>query len=85
MAVPYDPKFNKNKNKTSKTFLCGICTQPFPDLGQMLAHEDVCSGEFTPPEEGEEQIPSESKDTKPQVNKPIIPFKPKLPYGYGQK
>lgn len=85
MALPYDPRFNKKKTE-AKQYPCGVCNKPFPDLGQMLQHEDVCSGEVAiPAEESEEQIPGENKDVKTQSKPPIIQHKPNLPYGYGNK
>lgn len=78
MAIPYDQRFNKKKAST-KTYLCGVCSKEFNDLGTMLQHEDDCSGDYIPAEE-------DSKgNTTPKLNPPNAPFTPKLPYGYGQK
>ena len=84
MALPYDPRFNKKKQE-AKIYPCGICMKPFKELGLMLQHEDSCNGEYTPPAEGEEQVPTENKNPATQGKTSIVPLKPKLPYGYGQK
>lgn len=83
--LPNDPRFPK-KNAV-KTYQCSFCPKGFPDLGQLMQHEDAHEGE--PISEGNEQIPAENKDENSQ-KKPVEPRipqprKPNFPYGYGQK
>ena len=86
MPVPYDPRFNKNKKP--QTFICGFCSTPFKELGEMLLHEDSCQTSPTPVEEVKQEL------NEPTKNSPAKEFKilprisnhiSKLPYGYGKK
>ncbi len=82
--LPNDPRFPK-KTAASKSFHCSFCPQTFPDLGQLMNHEDLHEG-AEPVGEETEQVPAQNKDEKkPSIPSIPQPRKPNFPYGYGQK